>query len=338
MDEIDGMNNGDKGGLNSLIKLIRGKKTKKQKSELSTMIPIVCIGNTKNDKKMKELMKVCFTIELKPPTKKQIVDIIQMTMHGLAKDTYDKITQYINFDLHKLQMCISLHKQNQNTFVKRIVNSLVCDKVKTECTKDTTKYLLNNRVQMDYHSHHINEADSTSISLLMHENIIDTFNNMPKCKSPKNIRRLYYDVLKGQSDADYIDRLTFQNQIWILREINSMLKIVETNTKLHSFVSEIDNSTKSNKSQKQNSKMLFNKDEVRFTKVLTKYSTEYNNLTFIGNLCQTLNIDREDLYAFFHNLKLKHSNMNEIYTILDNFEIKKLDVDRMYRFLGYVDE
>ena len=31
MDEIDGMNNGDKGGINSLIKLIRPKKTKKQK-------------------------------------------------------------------------------------------------------------------------------------------------------------------------------------------------------------------------------------------------------------------------------------------------------------------
>ena len=29
MDEIDGMNNGDKGGINSLIKLIRPKKTKK---------------------------------------------------------------------------------------------------------------------------------------------------------------------------------------------------------------------------------------------------------------------------------------------------------------------
>ena len=32
MDEIDGMNNGDKGGINSLIKLIRPKKTRKQKS------------------------------------------------------------------------------------------------------------------------------------------------------------------------------------------------------------------------------------------------------------------------------------------------------------------
>lgn len=28
MDEIDGMNNGDKGGINTLIKLIRPKKTK----------------------------------------------------------------------------------------------------------------------------------------------------------------------------------------------------------------------------------------------------------------------------------------------------------------------
>ena len=36
MDEIDGMNNGDKGGINTLIKLIRPKKTKKQKNEEST--------------------------------------------------------------------------------------------------------------------------------------------------------------------------------------------------------------------------------------------------------------------------------------------------------------
>ena len=33
MDEIDAMNNGDKGGINTLIKLIRPKKTKKQKLE-----------------------------------------------------------------------------------------------------------------------------------------------------------------------------------------------------------------------------------------------------------------------------------------------------------------
>ena len=41
MDEIDGMNNGDKGGINSLIKLIRPKKTKKHKLEESAVCPII---------------------------------------------------------------------------------------------------------------------------------------------------------------------------------------------------------------------------------------------------------------------------------------------------------
>ena len=45
MDEIDGMNNGDKGGINALIKLIRQKKTQKQKLENMTLNPIICIGN-----------------------------------------------------------------------------------------------------------------------------------------------------------------------------------------------------------------------------------------------------------------------------------------------------
>ena len=59
MDEIDGMNSGDKGGITSLITLIRQKKTKKQKTEHKTNIPIICIGNYFMDKKIKELMKVC---------------------------------------------------------------------------------------------------------------------------------------------------------------------------------------------------------------------------------------------------------------------------------------
>ena len=68
MDEIDGMNSGDKGGINSLIKLMRPKKTKKQKLEDLTLTPIICISNYHMDKKIKELMKVCNSFELKTPT------------------------------------------------------------------------------------------------------------------------------------------------------------------------------------------------------------------------------------------------------------------------------
>jgi Cdc6-like AAA superfamily ATPase len=77
MDEVDGMNNGDKGGITSLIKLIRQKKTKKQKLENKTMNPIICIGNYYIDKKIKELMKVCYTFELKTPNVLQMSKIIE---------------------------------------------------------------------------------------------------------------------------------------------------------------------------------------------------------------------------------------------------------------------
>lgn len=39
--------------------------------------------------------------------------------------------------------------------------------------------------------------------------------------------------------------------------------------------------------------------EIRFTKVLTKYSTEYNNSLFIQKLCQKLGMDKKDLFGFY---------------------------------------
>jgi len=98
MDEIDGMNNGDKGRINTLIKLIRPKKTKKQKLEEITMNPIICIGNYHIDKKIKELMKVCNTIELKTPTQEQINTIVKEIMPELDP----LFIQYIQGDLKKL--------------------------------------------------------------------------------------------------------------------------------------------------------------------------------------------------------------------------------------------
>ena len=76
MDEIDGMNSGDKGGINALIKLIRPKKTKKQLTENITSNPIICIGNHETDKKIKELTKVCIPFVLEEPTNDQVKKII----------------------------------------------------------------------------------------------------------------------------------------------------------------------------------------------------------------------------------------------------------------------
>ena len=79
-------------------------------------------------------------------------------------------------------------------------------------------------------------------------------------------------------------------------------------------------------------KQKYNPTEVRFTKVLTKYSTEYNNSLFIQKLCQKLGMDKKDLFGFFIDLK-NNSDDNEIMNLLENYEIGKLDINRIYRYI-----
>ena len=57
----------------------------------------------------------------------------------------------------------------------------------------------------------MNETDRTSVGLLFHENIIDVLDQDKKTSIP-----FYDDVLNNICFADFIDRITFQKQIWIL--------------------------------------------------------------------------------------------------------------------------
>jgi hypothetical protein len=88
-------------------------------------------------------------------------------------------------------------------------------------------------------------------------------------------------------------------------------------------------------------KNQFHPEEVRFTKVLTKYSTEYNNQQFIYNICQELDMDKKDLIAFFQELRFAFGNdfynnvdsMTQVCKLFENHTIGKLDIRRLYRYL-----
>ena len=111
MDEIDSMN--DKGGLGYLIKLIRPKKTKKQLQEQISQIPIICIGNNSEERKIKELMHVCISIHLKNPTDKQLGDIITIMMPNLNADLKYQSILYIENDFRKLEHLYHLYKYDE---------------------------------------------------------------------------------------------------------------------------------------------------------------------------------------------------------------------------------
>jgi hypothetical protein len=317
MDEIDGMNNGDKGGINSLIKLIRPKKTKKQKLEEITMNPIICIGNYHIDKKIKELMKVCDVIELKTPTPIQIGNIIKTSMPDIKDEMYNKTVNYVQGDLRRLQSIYSIYINKKDFFNETMIDNIFQLKSYNDDTKKITQKLINNYYSIDKHNVVMNETDRTIVGLLWHENIIDVLEKMDK----KVAVPFYLKQLDNICFADYIDRITFQNQIWTFNEMTSLIKTFKNNNLYHeTFVA--------------NNKPKFNPSEVRFTKVLTKYSTEYNNSLFIQNLCQQLGMDKKDLFAFFYHLKNElNVSESDLDNIFENYEITKLDINRIYRYL-----
>ena len=316
MDEIDGMNGGDKGGINSLIKLIRPKKTKKQKLEDITMIPIICIGNYHIDKKITEMMKVCTTIELKTPTDSQIENIINLLMPSLESSLCQNMISFIQGDLRKLKSTYDIYKNQQTILKNKIITTIFQPKIYNEDTKQITKKLLNNKYDINDHILLMNETDRTSVGLLFHENIIDVLSKLPK----KIAIPFYIHILNNICFADYVDRITFQKQIWVFNEMSSLIKTFYN----HRLWTELEKKKPIN----------FNPEKVRFTKVLTKYSTEYNNMLFIQNLCQQLNMDKKDVFSYFLHLRDKHTE-EEIYEIFDNdnYSINKLDINRIYRYL-----
>ena len=316
MDEIDGMNNGDKGGLNTLIKLIRPKKTKKQKMEDLTMIPILCIGNYDIDKKIRELMKVCHIIELKDPPEDKMGLIIDRVFTGLSNKTKLEIKNYVNSDLRKLNMTFDIFKKDNGDLNN--INTIFQSKTSSEDVKSVTKKLLVNRNSIDNHNRVISETDRTIIGLLWHENIVDI---LSKFKKEDGIN-LYLQILDNLCFADYIDRITFQKQIWQFNEMSSLIKTFFNNYLLHNKGEDI----------------KYNPTELRFTKVLTKYSTEYNNLIFIHILCQELNMDIKDMFGYFAYIKKRYNlDGDELYNkFFESYEITKLDISRMYRYLDYL--
>ena len=326
MDEIDGMNNGDKGGINALIKLMRPKKTKKQRLEDVTMNPIICIGNYHMDKKIRELMKVCVTFEIKTPTLEQVGVILKSVLHSRNPTLHKNVARFIQGDLRKIATiggifnnnCANANSDNYNG---TLIQTIFQPKTNNEDSKTIVKKLINAPCKLTEHSALMNETDRTIVGLLWHENVVDAL-----AKQPQQMEafRFYKEALDNICLADYIDRITFQKQIWQFNEMSSLIKTFYNNKLYH---------------ERFATRPKFNPAEVRFTKVLTKYSTEYNNALFIQMMCQKFGMDKKDLFAFFLNVfAVKNGNDDAgnhgyIDTIIDEFEITKLDIQRMQRYL-----
>ena len=177
-----------------------------------------------------------------------------------------------------------------------------------------------NKSSIDTHNVRIIDNDRTIASLIWHENIIKQVK-----KYDNNFLNVYSEILSNICFSDFIDRVTFQKQIWQFNEMTSLMKTYYSNYIFH-------------KSKKENlitlkSETILKKQEIIFTKILTKYSNEYSNVIFITNLCEILMIDKKDLLGFFNWININKSD-ELIFNLFKEDEIlSELEINRMLKFI-----
>jgi len=328
MDEIDGMNNGDKGGINSLIKIIRPKKTKKQRLEDITLNPIICIGNYHMDKKIKELMKVCNVIELKSPTPIQMNNIINHIIPAIDNSIKPNIVSFIQGDLRKLTTIYELYKNKQDILNNNIIKNIFLMKSYNDDTRQITKKLINNNYLLKDHLTIMNETDRTIVGLLYHENIIDVIGKQSKEQSIP----FYLTLLSNMCFADYIDRITFQKQIWQFNEMSSLIKTFNNNRLYHeSFLQNNTNNTNSNTTSNNTSTNTNNINNSTNTNNINNStnSTSINNINNINNSTNTNNINNS---TNTNNINNSTNNINtvQIQVILNKSSIQQRFVLQRY--------
>ena len=101
--------------------------------------------------------------------------------------------------------------------------------------------------------------------------------------------------------------------------MSSIIKILSNNYEYHNYL-------------KNNSLKIDKIKDIRFTKVLTKYSTEYSNSLFLQDLSKFLSMDKKDTISFFKYLRNNYSIEN-IQDILELYEINNLEINRIYRYI-----
>ena len=299
MDNINYYLYNDKSYFNNLVKLLK-------KNKIHKFIPFIFINTLHEEKKFTELSKLSYCLKINPPTTIQLKNIIYKLYPKILdfeNNTLiiDNIITYLDYKFYKIlnieyfynnnliELKFDIHTRTSNNNNFNINNNI----------KILTKNLLHYKYNLQ-NLDIINYSDRTSLSLLLHENIIKLFNN----NLTHNELKIYKKILDNFIFCDCIDKNIFLYQIWQLNDITYIIKIFYNNFILweHNLLKNI------------------GQENIIFTKILTKYSSEYNNFNFIFNNTQLYCTNKKTLLLHIFTI----DNSNDFYAKLVYSRFMKL--------------
>lgn len=241
----------------------------------------------------------------------------------------DQMVQYAQGDIRKVEFLQRLSEKKPEILTSENIKHIFRGKFYNEDYGKIAKQLFDRKLSVKDHADFMNDNDRTTVALLWHENLTDRISILPR----QVALPFYLKLINNICFADYIDRITFQSQIWIFNEMSTFIKTFCNNFLFHQFFE--------NRPTEEMDKVRAMND-VRFTKILTKYSTEYSNQLFLYMLCQTLDMDKKDVVSFFQELRIYYGGngflnraelINDAENIFEDKKIGKLDIKRIYRYL-----
>ena len=245
LDEIDGLSQGEKGGLKELLDFLRSWKPNQDST------PLVLISNTLDSRNLIQISKLCLTIPIQEANKEQVERWL-----GKPLETPDMLTK-VQGDLRLLQRQVAgLETPFEISEVPEGILPIAWWTLWTEWDPF---------VDLDIESHEANLA-----GLVMIENLNDRMK--ASMGDTQEAWAAYRELYKAYCKSDRADFWAFFHQCWNLLPLSQDLKLKIPSLQL------------SQQCKLPENYATPKPDSLRYTPVLTKQSAIFNSWKFMCEL------------------------------------------------------
>jgi len=287
---------------------------------------------------MKDLKKECEHIKFVLPSISELYSyatiIIEKENIDISEDDILSIVTFSQHDIRKMISVIENIKLSLKNNDKKNIQSIL-DSMEQK-HKDTYLLTAGFNIMNEYKdidsTSRIYNTDKNMIGLIIHENIFGFINNYKIDESEKfNIIKTIFQYM---SYSDYFDKEIFSNCNYGFHQLNAVYKCCVPSYLLNQY--------------NKYSTLKFTSNDIQYTKILSKFSLQYNNYKnkiYINRKINNFSNESQNiLYSYFIKSIVLNNNIlkmdydkekinTKIKFLIEKYELKPEDLEKMYKLI-----